>query len=47
MMDEDQETAPRIMKRKKPDGTMTQAPIEDLYPFLNPEELKENLDIAK
>jgi hypothetical protein len=35
------------MKRKKPDGTMTQAPIEDLYPFLNPEELKENLDIAK
>jgi len=47
IMDENQETSPRIMKRKKPDGTMSQAPIEDLYPFLNPEELEENLNIAK
>ena len=46
-MDHDQAQAPKIMKRKLPDGTMSQAPIEDLHPFLDPQEVKENLSFGK
>ena len=47
IMDHDQAQAPKIMKRKLPDGTMSQAPIEDLHPFLDPQEVKENLSFGK
>ena len=47
MMDNDQAQAPKIMKRKLADGSMSQAPIEDLHPFLDPKEVEENLNFGK
>jgi acetolactate synthase-1/2/3 large subunit len=34
---------PRISSEKKPDGTLVSKPYEDMYPFLDKEELKENM----
>lgn len=38
---------PRIASDKKPDGTLVSKPYEDLYPFLDPKELAENMIAEK
>ncbi len=43
IMDPDQKQIPKVLNRKKPDGTMEASPVEDMYPYLAPEELKENM----
>jgi acetolactate synthase-1/2/3 large subunit len=39
----DEVRAPRISSTKLPDGTMVSSALEDLWPFLSPEELEENM----
>ena len=46
MMDPNQMQAPKAVNRRNADGTMTQTPLEDSYPFLDPKEIEENLDIV-
>ena len=43
MMDPDQPQIPKAIPRKMPDGTTKQTPLEDMYPFLDRKELKENM----
>ncbi|TAM45953.1 MAG: thiamine pyrophosphate-binding protein [Gammaproteobacteria bacterium] len=43
MMPEDQPLIPRLSSLKKPDGTIISKPLEDLYPFLDRKEFKENM----
>lgn len=43
MMPENQQLIPRVSSLKKPDGTITAKPLEDLYPFLSREEFLENM----
>ena len=38
-----QKTEPKTSARKLPDGSMVSAPLEDMYPFLDREELEENM----
>ena len=40
-----QYTQPKTASRRLPDGRMVSAPLEDMYPFLDREELKENMII--
>ncbi|MCR5295382.1 MAG: thiamine pyrophosphate-binding protein [Lachnospiraceae bacterium] len=40
-----QATLPKTSSRKLPDGSMVSAPLEDMFPFLSREELKENMYI--
>ena len=40
-----QKTEPKAASKKLDDGTMFSAPLEDMYPFLSREELKENMYI--
>lgn len=40
-----QKTEPKTSARKLPDGSMVSAPLEDMYPFLDREELKANMFI--
>jgi acetolactate synthase-1/2/3 large subunit len=42
-LDPNQEFEPRIKSRQLPDGTIISPALEDMYPFLDPEELKSNL----
>ena len=37
---------PKSATKRLDDGTLVSAPLEDLAPFLDPEELKENMIIA-
>ena len=37
MMDHNQEQIPKAVNRRQPDGTIRQTPLEDLYPFLDPD----------
>ncbi|MBF0385199.1 MAG: thiamine pyrophosphate-binding protein [Candidatus Omnitrophica bacterium] len=39
-------TAPRVQSMKLPDGSMVSKPLEDMWPYLPPEELEQNM-IAK
>jgi acetolactate synthase-1/2/3 large subunit len=39
----DQPTAPRVTSRQNDDGSMESAPMEDLWPFLDREELRRNM----
>ena len=41
----EQKFEPKPASRKLPDGTMVSAPLEDMYPFLDREELKKNMYI--
>jgi acetolactate synthase-1/2/3 large subunit len=41
----EQKFEPKPASRKLPDGTMVSAPLEDMYPFLDREELKQNMYI--
>jgi hypothetical protein len=45
-MDTDQMQAPKAINRRNKDGTMRQTPLEDSYPFLDPAEIQENMEIA-
>jgi acetolactate synthase-1/2/3 large subunit len=36
---------PNLLTKKRPDGTFYSPPLEDMWPFLEPEELKENMFI--
>lgn len=39
----DEPRAPRVSSIKKPDGSMESMPLENMWPFLSPEELAENM----
>lgn len=43
MMDPDQAQIPKAVPRYQPDGKSVQTPLEDLYPFLDREELAANM----
>jgi acetolactate synthase I/II/III large subunit len=43
VMDPDQEQIPKAINRRLPDGTTKQTPLEDQYPFLSEEEMRENM----
>ena len=43
IMDPDQQQIPKVLNSKNPDGTIVTKPIEDMYPYLPSEELKENM----
>ena len=43
MLDPEQTFEPKLSSRQLADGTMYSAPLEDMYPFLSREELRENL----
>lgn len=43
MLDPEQQFEPKLSSRQLPDGRIVSSPLEDLYPFLSREELKENL----
>jgi acetolactate synthase-1/2/3 large subunit len=42
MLDAQQEFEPRSRSKALPDGTIVSPPLEDMYPFLDPEELATN-----
>jgi acetolactate synthase-1/2/3 large subunit len=46
MLDPDQGFEPRQSSRQLPDGRIVSAPLEDMFPFLEREEMMENLLIA-
>lgn len=46
MMPENQPLIPRVSSLKKPDGTITAKPLEDLYPFLDRDEFNNNMIVA-
>ncbi len=43
MMDPDQDQGPKTINRRNPDGTTVPTPLEDLYPYLDPTEVRENM----
>jgi acetolactate synthase I/II/III large subunit len=43
MLDENQIFAPKLASKQLPDGTMVSPPLEDLAPFLSPEEMRGNM----
>jgi acetolactate synthase-1/2/3 large subunit len=46
-LDPNQEFEPRLKSRQLPDGTIVSPALEDMYPFLDPEELQSNLWIKE
>lgn len=47
MMDPNQMQAPKSINQRLPDGTIRQTSIEDAFPFLDPEEIAEQMRIAQ
>lgn len=47
IMDPDQPQVPKAQARKRTDGSNELPPIEDLFPYLDPQELKENMIAEK
>jgi acetolactate synthase-1/2/3 large subunit len=43
MLDPKQEFEPRLKSKQLPDGTIATPALEDMYPFLDPEELAANI----
>jgi acetolactate synthase-1/2/3 large subunit len=43
VLDPNQEFEPRSKARQLPDGTIVSPNLEDMYPFLDPTELKDNV----
>jgi acetolactate synthase-1/2/3 large subunit len=43
ILDRQQPFEPRLSSKQQPDGSIVTAPLEDMYPFLDPEELRSNL----
>jgi acetolactate synthase-1/2/3 large subunit len=46
ILDRDQATSPRLTSRQLPDGTMMSSPLEDLWPFLDRDELERNMGVG-
>lgn len=46
LLDPEQTFEPKLSSRQLPDGRMVSAPLEDMFPFLSREELRENLFIT-
>jgi len=44
MMDPDQKQIPKVLNSKNSDGTLSMRPIEDMYPYLSADELKNNMN---
>lgn len=42
-LDLEQQFSPKLSSKKLPDGSMVTSPMEDMWPFLSPEELAENM----
>jgi acetolactate synthase-1/2/3 large subunit len=42
-MSSDQSFVPRVSSQRLPDGRMVSKPLEDMYPYLEPKELLENM----
>jgi len=42
MLDAAQEFEPRVRSKRLDDGTIVSPPLEDMYPFLSPEEMAQN-----
>jgi acetolactate synthase-1/2/3 large subunit len=42
-MDPEQGFAPKVIAEKRPDGTIVSKPLEDMFPWLDPEELRDNM----
>jgi acetolactate synthase-1/2/3 large subunit len=42
----DQATVPRAVSYQRPDGSMATKPMEDLFPFLDREEFRSNMDLS-
>ena len=47
ILDPAQPFAPKLSSRRLPDGRMVSAPLEDMFPFLDREELAENMIAAR
>ena len=43
----DQPRIPRTVTMRNPDGTLSSSTLENMYPFLPPEEVEENMRISK
>ena len=43
MLDHNQEQIPKAINKRKTDGTSQPTKFEDMYPFLSPKEIKENI----
>jgi acetolactate synthase-1/2/3 large subunit len=43
VMDPEQGFAPKVIAEKRPDGTIVSKPLEDMFPWLDREELRENM----
>jgi len=43
MVPPDEVRAPRVMSVPRPDGSMVSKPLEDLWPFLDRQEFRENM----
>jgi len=43
LLDHDQPQIPKIVSKRQPDGSVSATSIEDMYPYLNEKELKENM----
>ena len=43
VIDPEQTFEPRLSSRRLPDGRIVTAPLEDMFPFLDREELRRNL----
>lgn len=47
ILDRDYQFLPKLSSERKPDGRIISKPLEDMYPFLNREELKQNMMISE
>jgi acetolactate synthase-1/2/3 large subunit len=47
VLDRQQPFEPRLSSKQQPDGSIVTAPLEDMYPFLDPEELRSNLLVQR
>lgn len=47
MMDHNQLQAPKAVNRRNPDGTIKQTALEDSFPFLDPKEIEENMNVIR
>jgi acetolactate synthase-1/2/3 large subunit len=45
MIDPDLQMAPKLSSSARPDGSMVSKPLEDMWPFMDREEFKENMII--
>ncbi|MGH9410438.1 MAG: thiamine pyrophosphate-binding protein [Vicinamibacterales bacterium] len=46
-VDPAQERTPRVMSRRREDGSMESGTLENMYPFLNPDEVSRNMQLSR